>query len=281
VHSTDADVVVCSSSGWAHGIASDVPKVVYCHNPARWLYQPDDYFRGKRLLRSAMAPLLWWLRGIDQRAAGSCDAYIANSRAVTVRINTAYGIDATTISPPTSFAPHGAQRRVVGAPPEFFLCVGRLLSYKRVDMVIDAFRVLPHLNLVVVGEGPLADELLRSAPPNVTLVGAVDDDQLRWLYHQATALVSSSSEDFGLTPVEAASCGTPSVLLRSGGFLDTCIEGTNGFFFDEPTAPAIAGAINTALTITWDQDAIAATADRYSIERFVESLTEVAGRVTK
>ena len=97
-----------------------------------------------------------------------------------------------------------------------------------------------------------------------------------WLYHHATALISASSEDFGLTPVEAAACGTPSVLLRGGGFLDTCIDGVNGVFFDEPTPSHIARAVEAAASRAWNHDAIRATVERFEPRQFARSLSAAA-----
>ena len=106
-----------------------------------------------------------------------------------------------------------------------------------------AFRRLPDQRLVVVGTGPLADQIAAAAPANVTVLGRVDDASLRWLYGSSTGLVAASYEDFGLTPVEAAAFGKPTAALRWGGFLDTTVEGETGVFFDQPDPALIAEAV--------------------------------------
>ena len=146
------------------------------------------------------------------------------------------------------------------------------MPYKNVDRALEAFTDLPDQRLVVVGAGPLADQLRAAAPPNVGSVSALSDAQLRWTYAHATALVAPSHEDFGLTPLEAASFGKPTLALRAGGYLDTIDSAVNGLFFEAPAAGAIRKAVVRAGTRTWDQAAIHAHADLFSEERFIARL---------
>jgi exopolysaccharide biosynthesis polyprenyl glycosylphosphotransferase len=273
----DADVVLCSSSGWSHGVRTEGRKVVYCHNPARWLYQSDGYLRkrGGGAARAGLSMLQERLLEWDRRAAASASRYLVNSRAVRDRVWKAYGIDAEVLHPPHSIEPRGTQQAVPGLEPGFLVCVSRLLPYKNVDVVIDAMRNLPSERLVVVGSGPQEQALRAAAPPNVVLLGTVTDPALRWLYAHATALVAASHEDFGLTPIEAAAFGRPAAVLRWGGFLDTMREGTTGVFFDEPTPLAVAEAVHRLRAEEWDANAIAAHAEAFSEARFAARLREV------
>ena len=238
----DADVVVASSSGWAHGVPTTGRKIVYCHAPARWLYQADAYL-GDEAGRSAKARALdalgGWLRRWDRRAAASADVYLANSTVVRERIAAAYGIEATVVPPPYGIDADGRASPVAAledwADGGYLLVVSRLLPYKNVDVAIEAVRGLPE-RLVVVGHGPLAEQLRASAPDNVRLLSGLTDAELRWTYAHARALVAPSLEDFGLTPLEAATFGVPTLALHGGGYLDTIDEQVNGAFFDEPTA---------------------------------------------
>jgi glycosyltransferase involved in cell wall biosynthesis len=272
----DADVVVCSSSGWSHGVHSAARKVVYCHNPARWLYQREEYLRGGRrswwVASTVMHPfLLRW----DRRAARRCSRYLANSSVVAQRIRDIYKIDAEILPPPVTFRADGAQRPVERLRSGFLLVVSRLIEHKNIGAVIDAMRLMPDEQLVVVGEGPAAKALADRAPHNVRFVGRVDDDELHWLYANCRGLVSASREDFGLTPVEAGMFGKPSALLRFGGFLDTMVEGETAVFFDAPDAARVASAVKDLLTERWDTDAIEANANRYSEARFAQRLRDV------
>jgi glycosyltransferase involved in cell wall biosynthesis len=272
----DAEVVVCSSSGWAHGARTTGRKVVYCHTPARWLYQSDRYMEGRRrpssLLLSLLAPAL---RGWDRRAAASAHRYLVNSTAVRRRVSDLYGIDAEVVPPPVDVDRQGTREAVPGLDPGFMLCVSRLLPYKNVEAVTAAFGHLPDQRLVVVGSGPLAERIISTSPPNVTVLGRVSDAALRWLYGSSTGLVAASYEDFGLTPVEAAGFGKPTAALRWGGYLDTTVEGTTGVFFDEPDPQLIAAAVDRLSTSGWSEESLVANAQKYTARRFVERMLAV------
>jgi glycosyltransferase involved in cell wall biosynthesis len=272
----DADVVVCSSSGWAHGIRTTGAKVVYCHSPARWLYQPDAYLRGAgaaaryaaRLLRR---PLVRW----DRRAARTADRYVVNSTHVAHSVRDLYGIDAEVLPPPPALTPNGRRKAVEDLEPGFVLCVSRLLPYKNVDAVVDAFGRLRDRRLVVVGDGPERERLARLAGPNVTLLGRVDDAQLRWLYQHAAALVVASFEDYGLTPLEAAGFDKPTAALRFGGLVDTVADGETGLFFGDASPREIATVLDAVLDEDWSAETLEAHAARFSRERFVGRLREI------
>lgn len=153
--------------------------------------------------------------------------------------------------------------------------MARLLPYKNVEAVVEAFARLPHERLVVVGSGPRAEAVTAVAPPNVTVLGRVDDAGLRWLYGASVGLVAASYEDFGLTPVEAAAFGRPTAALRWGGFLDTVEEGATGVFFDAPAPGPIAEGVRRLLGGTWPAERLIAHARRFSTERFVAAVDAV------
>jgi glycosyltransferase involved in cell wall biosynthesis len=274
----DADVVVCSSSGWAHGINATGRKVVYCHTPARWLYDGRRYLGGRRGMSwLALSCLRPYLRRWDRRAAASAALYLANSTVVRERIRLVYGIDAEVLPPPPALRPGDPEEPVEGLEPGFFLCVSRLLPYKNVDALLGAFEELPH-TLVVVGTGPEAGRLAAAAPRNARLLGAVGDAELRWLYANCAAVVAASYEDYGLTPLEAAAFGKPAVVLRAGGFLDTLVEGVTGAFFDPPEPEPIRRAVRSCTEQPWDESVLRAHADCFSEARFCGRLREIVER---
>ncbi|MGD0881667.1 MAG: glycosyltransferase [Acidimicrobiales bacterium] len=276
----DADVTVCSSSGWAHGARTSGAKIVYCHNPARWLYQADQYLSGSsRLAAVGLALLAPPLRRWDRKAAATADRYLVNSRTVRARVADVYGIDADVVPPPVDIDVGGPRRPPGEIEPGFLLCVSRLLPYKNVGAVAAAFALLPDQRLMVVGSGPLADELVAAAPPNVTVLGRVDDDELRWLYASCLGLVAASYEDFGLTPVEAAAFARPTAALRWGGFLDSIVEGETGCFFDEPEPRLIADAVIDLVNGSWSPERLTGHARNYSPERFLARIAEVVNDV--
>lgn len=274
--SIEADVVVCSSSGWAHGLKTPGAKVVYCHTPARWLYQTEAYLRGagrgvRLAARCLRTPLVQW----DRRAAGTADRYVVNSSHVARSVQALYGIDAEVLPPPPALTPAGRREPVEDVEPGFVLCVSRLLPYKNVDAVLAAFERLPHERLVVVGDGPERERLRRLAGPNVTLLGKVDDDRLRWLYEHAAAVVVASLEDHGLTPLEAAGFDTPTAALRFGGLVDTVADGETGLFFGNATPDEISTVLRAVLAERWSPATLEAHAARFSRDRFVRRLRQI------
>jgi glycosyltransferase involved in cell wall biosynthesis len=239
----DADIVVTSTSGWAHGFRTHGRKLVHCHSPARWLYLPEQYLGdGSMLKRAALRSVSGYLRSWDRRAALSCDRYLAVSSEIQRRIADVYGIEADVLPSPVAMTRSDSvepvpevQRWLRTDEPEsaFYLCVSRLLPYKNVDAIVRAFSGSDR-RLVVVGRGPEAEALHRMKTPNVLIVSDLTDAQMAWLYRSCRALIAASFEDYGLTPIEAGVWGRPSVVLRWGGFLDTVEEGITGVYFDHP-----------------------------------------------
>jgi glycosyltransferase involved in cell wall biosynthesis len=274
----EADVVVCSSSGWAHGVRTSGRKIVYCYAPARWLYQSDTYLAAsdqatRAALRLMRLPLRLW----DRRAAQSADVYLAISSYSRRLIWDTYQIEAEVLWPPSSIDARGRQEPIPGLEPGFYLCVSRLLAYKNVDAVLEAFRSLPLERVVIVGRGPEEAKLRQVAPPNATFLTNVSDEELRWLYAGARALIAASFEDFGLTPVEAATFGTPSIALRFGGYLDTVIEGETGVFFEAPEPVPIASAVRRLASASMDPRALQEHSRRFAEENFRSRMRELAG----
>jgi len=276
----DADVVVCSSSGWAHGVKTSGRKVVYCYTPARWLYQPDRYLgETGGLQRIALGLLAPVLRRWDVAAARTADTYLAVSTAVQERIRRQYGRDAAVLFPPVSVDVDGPESPPPGVEPGFSLCVSRLLPYKNVAAVVEAAAAAPERRLVVVGDGPMREDLRRTAPANVAVLGRVTDDEIRWLYRHASMIVTASYEDFGLVPIEAAAFGKPAVALRWGGHLDTVEQGRTGLFFSRPEPRDIAAAVAAAARMEWSPGVLRSHAARFAPSRFRRRLQDVvAGR---
>lgn len=275
----EAEIVVCSSSGWAHGVAAD-RKVVYCHTPARWLYQTERYLgsSGSRAARLALAVQGPRLRRWDRTAASSAVRYVTNSTAVRDRIRVVYGIDSEVVPPPYTLDPGGPARSVSGLEPGFVLCVSRLLPYKNVDTIVEAFARMPAERLVVAGTGP-ESRRLGKLPANVLVLGRVTDEELRWLYASSRGITSASYEDYGLTPVEAAVFGKPAAVLRFGGFRDTVVEGLTGVFFERPEPAEVRAAVSRMLAMPWDGEAIRRHARQFSEARFVERMRVIAAEV--
>lgn len=266
-------VVLCSSSGWAHRIrvGSGVVKVVYCHNPARWIFQADDYLQDRSPLLAALARLARpaLLRG-DRAAAATATRYVANSTSVAARIRAAYGIEAVVVHPPVTIDAAGPQDPVATGFGSFFLTIARGRGYKHTGALIDAFRTMPEQHLVVVGGLPAHVE----PPENVRTTGRVTDAELRWLYAHCRALMSVAHEDFGLTPLEANMLGSPALVLRAGGFLDSMAEGISGRYIEDESLEQIVHAVRS-FPEQWDRDLIRAHADHFSMASFLVQLIRV------
>lgn len=270
----DVDAVLCSSAGWAHGVQTGAPRVVYCHNPPRWFYQTDSYLRScppaaRRLFLAAFAGLAEW----DRERARSAHRYLVNSTAVAARVRAAYGIEATVLHPPVSFDVTGPREPVPGLAPRFSLTVGRPRSYKNTDLVCEVYaqRRLP---LVVVGKLP--EPTGRAAwPSTIRSVEGVTDGQLRWLYASCDSVVTMAEEDFGLTPVEGYAFGKPTLAVAAGGFLDSVVAGQTGELVADMSAHSLDAALARFDPGAYDPQRLRATAESYSAPRFQAALRRV------
>jgi glycosyltransferase involved in cell wall biosynthesis len=259
----EQDLVISSSSGWAHGIrtAPGSTHVVYCYTPARWLYRSGEYL-GRSARQALLAPWKGPLRRWDRAAALRADAYIAISETVRERIRVAYGREAEVVYPPVD-----VERFTPRARGERLLVVSRLLPYKRVDLVVDA-ATRAGLGLDVVGLGPSLDDLRERAGPTVTFHGRLDDAAVAELMEGCRAVCLPGTEDFGIVPVEANAAGKPVVAFADGGALETVQDGVTGAFFAEPTAESLLAAIRRADGIETSPDEIARSARRFSRDAF-------------
>jgi glycosyltransferase involved in cell wall biosynthesis len=217
------------------------------------------------------------------------DHFIANSHFVAERIRQHYGREATVIYPPVDtefFTPASVPQNAAPASPpggsgergvgkDFYLFVSRLVSYKRVEVAVEAFNRLGR-PLLVVGDGPERARLEALARGNIRFVGEVSDAALRGYYRQCQALVFPGQEDFGLVPVEAQACGRPVIAFGRGGVLESVVDRVTGVFFQEQTPTALAAAVVASDGFAWDRATIRQHAEQFSRQRFV---TEIAGFV--
>lgn len=278
----DADVVLASSSGWAHGVTSTGEKLVYCYSPARWLHQQPRYLgdhpsRGTAFALKMLSP---WLRRWDVRAAHTASDYVTVSSVVQDRVHSVYGLPSVVVPAPrpnTDTCPSEPMAAVEHwlAGEEFELVVSRLLPYKNVDQVVAAYADEPRRRLVVVGSGPEKQALRAAAGANVMFLEGITDGQLAWLYRGTRALIAISYEDFGLTPLEAASFGKPCIVLRWGGFVETMVENLTAVFVEVPEAEHVRRALAQLDAREWETDRIVEHAARYQEDVFVENIRDL------
>jgi glycosyltransferase involved in cell wall biosynthesis len=280
----DADVVITSTSGWAHGFRTRGKKLIYCYSPARWLYLSDKYLGEESGLakRAGLAVSKPFLKAWDRRTALSCDKYYAISTLIKNRIAETYGIDAEVLFAPVAMSQSFTTETIPAmngfADDGFYLVVSRLLPYKNVDVIVRAFAGTDR-KLVVVGKGPDAERLRSVKTDNVMMLSDLTDGQMAWLYKNCRALLAASYEDYGLTPIEAGVWGRPSVALRFGGFLDTIDEGVTGMYFDEPEPAAISAALDRFETMEFDSDKIRRHVEQFTEEVFTEKLHDAVDKL--
>ncbi|WP_088279088.1 glycosyltransferase [Ideonella sp. A 288] len=242
------DLVLSSNHAVAKGVVTGPSQLhlSYMHSPMRYAWDlQHQYLRESGLergLRSALARgLLHYLRGWDVRSANGVDAFAANSRFIAQRVHKAYRRSATVIHPPVA-----TDRFTVGSGRDrYFLAASRMVPYKRMPLIVQAFADMPQHRLVVVGDGPDLPRVraLAAGHANIEVRGHVDDAALVQAMQQARAFVFAAEEDFGIAPVEAMACGTPVIAFGRGGSLDTVVDGVTGLFFHEQTAAALADAV--------------------------------------
>ncbi|HVP61298.1 MAG TPA: glycosyltransferase [Myxococcaceae bacterium] len=270
------DLVVSSSHCVAKGVRvpPGTPHLAYVHSPMRYMWdQFDAYFgpgRASLPVRLAAAASRPALQAWDRRTAADPDALVANSHHVARRIAQFWGRKADVIHPPVALDRFG--RPPAGGRGAYFLWLGALAPYKRVDLAVEAFRRTGHA-LWIAGDGQDARLLRSGLPPNVRWLGKVPDAQVPELYRGARALIFPGEEDFGIAPLEALASGRPVIALGRGGALETLTPQT-GLFFDRPTPEALIAALERFEPFErgFEPAAARARAELFSEERFRTAL---------
>jgi glycosyltransferase involved in cell wall biosynthesis len=266
---TPADVVLSSSSAFAHGVHPPPGSlhVCYCHAPFRYVWTERE-----RALREVPAPL----RGLlelqlrrmgrwDLRASRRVDVYIANSKVTEERIRRIYGRESTVIHPPVE-----THRFAPAEPGGKLLVVAELVNHKRVHVALEAAR-RAGVGIQVVGSGP-DERALREAYPQAEFLGRAGDAELAELYAGALALIVPGIEEFGITAVEVQAAGRPVIAAAAGGALETVLDGETGLLAAPDDADAFAAAIRSVARLEFDPARAVAHAQQFSVERFQRRL---------
>ena len=263
---SDFDLVISSS----HCVVKSVRvrpgalHLCYCHTPMRYVWDRyDDYFGPGRVswpASWAIPGIAAWLRRWDSATARRVHRFIANSGYVAERIERYYRREAEVIPPPVDtdfFTPDPAAGR------DHDLVVSALAPYKRIDLILKAYRGTGR-RLLVVGAGPDEGRLSQLAPVEATFLGAVDDVELRRLYRSCRVVVNAAVEDFGIVPLEAAACGRPAIVFGEGGAPETVIEGATGVVFKEATPEALRAAVDSLDGVRFKDDRLREWAETHS-----------------
>ena len=264
------DVVISSSSAWAHAVicGDRTTHVCYCHNPFRYAWNERHRTLAERrdpLSRAALRGLFRRWREWDWIAAQRVDRYLTNSRITQARITSYFGRESRIVYPPVA-----TERFQPGPVGEHYLVLSELVSHKRIDTAIRAFNALG-LPLVVAGDGPDRRRLSRLAGPNITFTGRVSDAHAAQLMASCRAFVVTSMEEFGIAAVEAQAAGRPVIARAGGGLLETVLEGKTGCFWDGGEAE-LAEAVSRFDAEAVDPRACVENAARFDTLVFREAL---------
>ncbi len=240
----------------------------YCHTPMRYVWDRfDDYFGAGRvspLTRALARPVAAALRRWDVATAKRVHQFVANSEYVAGRIARYYGRTAEVIPPPVDaafFTPG------TGVPGSYDLVVSALAPYKRIELILDAYRGSGR-RLKIVGSGPEEARLRRLAPPGVEFLGYVEALTLRDLYRGCRAVIMASVEDFGIVPLEAMACGRPAVVFVEGGGGESVVDGETGLVFHEATPQALRKTADALDRLQFNPAALRARAEQFDVAVF-------------
>lgn len=274
---TGHDIILSSSHAVAKGVLTgpDQLHISYVHSPIRyaWDFQ-HQYLRESGLnkgLKGKLARLfLHRIRLWDYRTANGVDYFIANSQFIARRIKKVYGRDANVIYPPVDVNRFMLQEE----KEDFYLTASRMVPYKRIDLIVEAFSHMPDKKLVVIGDGSEMRKIKAKAGPNVEILGYQPDAVMQDNMRRAKAFVFAAEEDFGITPVEAQACGTPVIAFGRGGALETIRplgeKNPTGIFFSEQTVASLTLAVQQfeAVSEAITPQNCRNNALRFSTERF-------------
>lgn len=270
------DIVISSSTSCAKGVITnpDTMHICYCNSPMRYAWEfyyeyIENMGQGfkasvkKKLVKYFMNYMRMW----DLASANRVDYFIGNSQNVSKRIWKHYKRESAVIYPPADtdlFKP-------VDVDEEYFLCVSRLVPYKRIDLVIEVFNELK-LPLVVIGGGSEFEKIKAMAKDNVKVMGRQPDEVIKEHYAKCRAFIFPGEEDFGITPVEAQASGRPVIAYGRGGALETVIDGQTGVFFKDQTVESLKDAVLRFEKMSFDKKVIRAHAEEFGIEIFKEKM---------
>lgn len=279
---SDYDLILSSSYAVAKGVLNGPNQLhaSYVHSPVRYAWDLQHQYLNEAGLahgaKSALARmLLHYIRNWDTHSANGVDLIAANSHFIARRISKAYRRDATVIYPPVD-VDHLTLRE---DKEDFYLTASRLVPYKRVDLIVEAFSRTPQRRLVVIGDGPEMAKVRALAGPNVTLLGYQPFDVLHDHLQRARAFVFAAEEDFGISPVEAQACGTPVIAYGKGGVCESVrVAGAapTGLFFAEQTGDALLDALARFEALprgTFAARACRANAERFGAARFRDAFS--------
>lgn len=241
------DLIISSSHSVAKGVRTNKNQlhICYCHSPMRYAWDEADYYLKEANLNSGIKGLvaqsiLKYLRKWDLKSADNVDYFIANSNHIAKKIKRIYNRHADVIYPPVDVEKFS----LATEKEDFYLTASRLVPYKRIDLIIEAFAHMPDKKLIVIGSGPEKERLKAKAVSNISLIGYQEFDSLKSYMQKAKAFVFAAEEDFGIIVVEAMACGTPVIAGNFGGTTESVVDKKTGVLFPNQTVDSIVEAVN-------------------------------------
>jgi len=271
------DLVLSSSYAVAKGVITgpDQLHLCYCHSPPRYAWDLQEVYlrqsqRSTGIKGFLARALLHYIRMWDCRTPNGVDAFAANSRFIQRRIWKVYRRRSRLIYPPVQMGEEEGSQS--DKPRTHYLSLGRLVPYKRVDLLVETFRQYPNRQLQVIGDGPERGRLQKNLPPNVRFLGRQPQRFVAEALRGAKALLFPAEEDFGLVPVEAQAAGTPVIAYARGGGSESIVDGVTGILFQEQTAASLGAAMDLAEAMEFDPAVLRENAMRFSAAVFHNTL---------
>ncbi len=269
------DVILSSSAGYGKGIryGEDTAHINYCHTPLRYAWEHKNYFDWHPFVEMAAAPAFWYLRKWDYRAGQKPGKMFANSDFISRKIKKYYGRDSEVLYPPVDLKIFYRDPKI--QKQGYFLAVGRMLRYKKFDLIIKAFNRL-NLPLLIIGDGPELENLKKLArSPKIHFLSFMQEDELRTYYNGAEAVLFPQEEDFGLVAAEAQACGTPVIAFAQGGAKEIVSDGATGILFDRQTVEDLVMAVKKFQLSSFDEKVIRDSAKRFSKTTFSKRISKI------
>ncbi|MGB9715313.1 MAG: glycosyltransferase family 4 protein [Thermodesulfovibrionales bacterium] len=282
---SEYDLIISNSHAVAKGVLtnSDQIHISYCYTPMRYAWDlQNQYLKGSNLnkgIRGLISKtILHYMRIWDLSTVNRVNHFITLSHYIARRIKKIYGRDSTVIYPPVDIEKYN----IGGNKEDFYLTASRMVPYKRIDLIVEAFSEMPEKRLIVIGDGPDFGKIKNKSKKNIELLGFQRDEILKEYLQKAKAFVFAAEEDFGILPVEAQACGTPVIAFGRGGVLETVVEEKTGVFFKEQTVRSLIEAINIfeKKKDMFKPDEIRKNALRFSVDRFRREFKEFIYNIT-
>jgi glycosyltransferase involved in cell wall biosynthesis len=274
----------------AHAVAKGVRKrknqlhISYCHSPMRYVWDESDYYLKEANLNSGFKGfiakiILNYLKKWDIKSAKNVDYFIANSNHIAAKIKRIYNRQADVIYPPVDTQKFS----LVTQKEDYYITASRLVPYKRIDLIVDAFAKMLDKRLVVIGSGPEKEKIIAKATPNIDVIGYQDFESLKGYMEKAKAFVFAAEEDFGIIVVEAMACGTPVIAGNYGGTAESVIDGVTGILFPEQNVDSIVEAVKRfdVISNSMNHNEIRLHSEKFSRQTFEHNIKDYVNEKLK